>query len=98
MKLTVNGEEFDIVARMNSEDPSVKDNGGGLGDLTVFQTVYPFENHMYNTNQGQISDPFRTRFGFHILKVADYYEKCTFSQIQAITNACRLLGFAIFVL
>jgi peptidyl-prolyl cis-trans isomerase SurA len=33
--------------------------------------VYPFEEKAYNTPVGQVSDPFRTRFGYHILKVTD---------------------------
>ncbi|NNC94608.1 MAG: hypothetical protein HKN92_03530 [Chitinophagales bacterium] len=61
------GEEFESVAKLFSDDKSVKSNGGDLGYLTVFQTVYPFENAMYNTEIGKISKPVRTQFGYHIL-------------------------------
>lgn len=67
------GEDFASVARSKngSEDPSVVNNGGDLGYFTAFQMVYPFEEKAYNTPVGQVSDPFRTRFGYHILKVTD---------------------------
>lgn len=65
------GEDFGNTAMQYSEDPSAKSNKGDLGYLTVFQTVYPFETAMYNTAIGQVSMPFRTNFGYHILKVWD---------------------------
>lgn len=40
-----------------------------LGYLGLFQTVYPFENAMYETPIGEISDPVYTRFGIHLVKV-----------------------------
>lgn len=67
----VNGESFEEVAKELSHDPSAKDNGGNLGYFTVFQMVYPFENMAYNTPVGEISMPFKTRFGYHIVKVND---------------------------
>jgi peptidyl-prolyl cis-trans isomerase SurA len=67
------GEDFASVAKSKngSEDPSVVNNGGDLGYFTAFQMVYPFEEKAYNTPVGQVSEPFRTRFGYHILKVTD---------------------------
>lgn len=67
------GEDFASVAKgkMGSEDPSVVNNGGDLGYFTAFQMVYPFEQMAYNTKVGEVSMPFRTRFGYHILKVSD---------------------------
>lgn len=67
------GEDFAAIAKSKngSEDPSVVNNGGDLGYFTAFQMVYPFEEKAYNTPVGQVSDPFRTRFGYHILKVTD---------------------------
>lgn len=77
------GESFDAVAREVSDDPSARDseatanrparpgNGGDLGYFTVFNMVYPFETAAYNTPVGEISMPFRTQFGYHILKVTN---------------------------
>lgn len=67
------GEDFASVAKMKngSDDPSAANNGGDLGYFTAFQMVYPFEEKAYTTPIGQISEPFRTRFGYHIVKVTD---------------------------
>lgn len=65
------GENFENVAVKFSEDPSVKDNKGDLGYFSAFRMVYPFENAAFKTKVGEISEPFRTRFGYHILKVTD---------------------------
>jgi len=65
------GEDFIKVAQQFSEDPSVKENNGDLGYFSAFRMVYPFENAAYKTKSGQISKPFRTRFGYHIIKVVD---------------------------
>ena len=67
------GEDFNKVAAEKgvSDDPSSKENGGDLGYFTALQMVYPFENAAYNTKVGEISMPVRTRYGYHIIKVAD---------------------------
>jgi len=65
------GQDFATVAKTGSEDPSAKDNGGDLGYFSVLQMVYPFENAAYNTPVGQVSQPVRTKFGYHIIKVTD---------------------------
>ena len=65
------GEDFTTLARANSEDPSAKENGGKLGYFTAMQMVYPFETAAYATPVGQVSQPIRTRFGYHIIKVND---------------------------
>jgi peptidyl-prolyl cis-trans isomerase SurA len=54
-----------------SDDPSAKENGGDLGYFTALQMVYPFETAAFNTKEGDISMPIRTRYGYHIIKVMD---------------------------
>lgn len=67
------GEDFASVAKMKngSDDPSVSKNGGDLGFFTAFQMVYPFEEKAFTTAIGEISSPFRTKYGYHIVKVTD---------------------------
>jgi|TARA_B000000437_G_scaffold82079_1_gene59545 peptidyl-prolyl cis-trans isomerase SurA len=42
-----------------------------LGYFSAFKMIYKFENMAYKTPVGEVSLPFRSRFGFHILKVND---------------------------
>jgi len=70
----LNGQPFEEVAKLYSEDPSVQQNGGNLGYFTVFDMVYDFENAAYTTEVGKVSMPFRTEFGYHIVKVNDKKE------------------------
>ncbi|WP_019947655.1 peptidylprolyl isomerase [Hymenobacter aerophilus] len=71
-RVTEGGEDFNAVARENSDDPSARGasgNGGKLGYFTAMQMVYPFESAAYATAAGQVSQPVRTRFGYHLIKV-----------------------------
>ena len=65
------GADFVELAKQFSEDPSVKDNQGDLGYFTALYMVYPFESAAYETPVGSISEPVKTRFGYHLLKVND---------------------------
>ncbi len=65
----IDGEPFDKVARETSDDPSAEKNGGNLGWFAAFRMVLPFENVAYNTPEGEVSMPFQTRFGYHIIQV-----------------------------
>lgn len=65
------GEDFEAIAIANSQDPSVAENKGNLGYFSSFRMVYPFECAAYKTKVGQISNPVRTRFGYHLIKVTD---------------------------
>ncbi|MBP6312790.1 MAG: peptidylprolyl isomerase [Flavobacteriales bacterium] len=69
----VKGEDFATVAKSQggSDDPSVAKNGGDLGYFSALQMVYPFETAAFTTGVGEVSRPVRTRFGYHIIKVAD---------------------------
>jgi len=73
-KRVVKGEDFAKVAQEVSDDKSAKDNGGNLGYFTAMQMVYPFESAAFSTKIGNISNIFRTQFGYHIIKVHDVRE------------------------
>ncbi len=64
----LSGEDFELVAKEMSDDPSVKVNGGDLGYFSAFKMLYNFENIAYKTPVGEVSKPFKTRYGYHILK------------------------------
>ncbi len=70
-KKAMNGEDFGKLAEQFSQDPSAKDNKGDLGYFSAFRMVYAFESGAYKTKVGEISNPIRTRFGYHLIKVQD---------------------------
>jgi len=70
-KEILSGKDFKKVALSYSDDQSVKTNFGNLGFFTAFKMVYPFENIAYQTKVGQLSEPFKTNYGYHLLKVND---------------------------
>jgi parvulin-like peptidyl-prolyl isomerase len=51
--------------------PFIKGNAGDLGYFTALDLVYPFETAAYNTKIGEVSMPFRTQFGYHLVYVTD---------------------------
>ncbi|MEZ4850884.1 MAG: peptidylprolyl isomerase [Bacteroidia bacterium] len=64
-------KDFGYMAEKYSDDPSAKSNKGDLGYFSAFDMVYPFENAAYETPVGEVSMPVRTRFGYHLVYVAD---------------------------
>lgn len=68
----LSGKAFDTIAVAYSDDQSVKNNFGNVGYFTAFKMVYPFENMAYQTKVGEISEPFKTSFGYHFIKVNDF--------------------------
>ncbi|HKJ78221.1 MAG TPA: peptidylprolyl isomerase [Prolixibacteraceae bacterium] len=66
------GKDFGQAAQEYSEDPSAETNKGNLGYFTAFQMVAPFENAVFSLEEGEVSEPIRTSFGYHIIKVHDY--------------------------
>ena len=73
-------EAFADVAREMTEDQQGKENGGELGWIQVFRFVYPFEEAVYNTPVGQVSEVFRSPYGFHIAFVE---EERAFEEVHA---------------
>jgi len=65
----VAGENFETIAREASDDPRAKFDGGALGWFSAFRMVYAFESAAYALKVGGISQPVRTQFGYHIIKV-----------------------------
>jgi peptidyl-prolyl cis-trans isomerase SurA len=63
------GADFGDLAERFSADKASSVHRGDLGYFTAFQMVYPFENAAYNLKPGEISDPVRSRFGYHIIKL-----------------------------
>ncbi|TSA15571.1 MAG: peptidylprolyl isomerase [Betaproteobacteria bacterium] len=68
-QLHASPEKFVELAKLNSEDPGSKDNGGDLGYFARGSMVKPFEDAVFKLKQGQLSDIVESSFGFHIIKL-----------------------------
>lgn len=65
------GESFTELAMKNSEDPSAQYNGGDLGYVGRGEMVPQFEAMAFKLKVGEVSQPFKSPFGFHILQLID---------------------------
>ena len=76
------GEEFRVLARLYSDDPGSKLDGGNLGWSTSDKYDPTFKKVIDESNLNIISDVFKSSFGFHILEVLDRREKDVSSELQ----------------
>ncbi|HEY5704793.1 MAG TPA: peptidylprolyl isomerase [Terrimicrobiaceae bacterium] len=65
------GEDFVKLAKELSEEPGAKESGGDLGFFPKDRMVPEFAEVAFSQKVGDISDPVRTQFGWHIIKVTD---------------------------
>ncbi|MBF0378489.1 MAG: SurA N-terminal domain-containing protein [Desulfamplus sp.] len=68
-KKALAGEDFAVLAKQHSQDPSAKDNNGYLGKFARNKMVKPFEEKAFSMKAGEIGEPIRTQFGWHIIQV-----------------------------
>lgn len=68
-KKLADGGDFAALASAESDDTGSQKNGGELNFFHRGQMVAPFEQAAFALNVGQISDPVKTPFGYHIIKV-----------------------------
>jgi len=65
------GSDFAQLARKNSKDPGSKDRGGELGFFTRGQKVPQFEEAAFKLKKGEVSEPFESQFGWHVVRLDD---------------------------
>lgn len=69
IKSKVNIKNFAAIASKETQDPTGKDKGGELGWFSKGRMVPEFENVAFALKPGEISDPVKTQFGYHIIYV-----------------------------
>jgi len=82
LKKAREGEDFVQLAKTYSEGPT-RDTGGYLGTFQKEAMVGPFAEKAFSMKAGEISEPVRTRFGWHLIKVEKVNEASQFSQKEA---------------
>jgi peptidyl-prolyl cis-trans isomerase C len=65
------GTDFAELAKQKSKDPGAAAEGGDLGYFGKDQMVPEFAEVAFKLDKGQVSDPVKTQFGWHIIKVED---------------------------
>lgn len=68
------GEDFEVLAKKHSKDPSAAQNMGDLGFFTRARMVPQFSEAAFAMKPGEISKPVKTLFGFHVIKVVEKRE------------------------
>ncbi len=76
LKKVNQGEDFAALAEKYSEGPT-SSKGGDLGYFSAGQMVKPFEDAAMAMKEGEVSEPVRTQFGYHLIKVEDIKEART---------------------
>ncbi len=71
IKAKVNKDNFSDLAREYTNDPSGKNNGGDLGWFGKGRMVPQFESQVFGMQPGDISNPVKTNFGYHIIILDD---------------------------
>ncbi len=78
----MNGTDFDELARANSDDGGSAVKGGDLGWLSSGDTIPPFEKAMDALAVDEISKPFETQFGWHIVQVLGRRDRDSTKEVQ----------------
>jgi peptidyl-prolyl cis-trans isomerase SurA len=76
------GDDFAMLARANSDDTGSALNGGDLGWVSPGDTVPAFEREMDALSPGEISQPFESPFGWHIVQVTERRQQDTTEELM----------------
>ncbi|AOM09721.1 peptidylprolyl isomerase PrsA [Bacillus sp. S70] len=77
------GKSFEELAKQYSEDTGSKEKGGDLGFFGPGKMVKEFEEAAQKLKKGEVSEPVKTQFGYHIIKVTDNHADATFDKAKA---------------
>jgi parvulin-like peptidyl-prolyl isomerase len=80
-KKLADGGDFAAIAKAESDDVGTAQVGGSLGTFSKGQMVPEFEQAAFSLPVGQLSEPIKTKFGYHIIRVDSKAEK-TFDEVK----------------
>jgi parvulin-like peptidyl-prolyl isomerase len=81
-KQLLGGADFATIAKAESDDAGTGAKGGDLGSFRHGQMVAPFDQAAFSLPVGELSEPVRTQFGYHIIKITSHTSQ-TFDQAKA---------------
>lgn len=84
------GATFEDVARTRSLDTQTREHGGELGWVPRGFMVAAFDTVLFSLRPGQVSDPVKTSFGYHLIKV-DEFDQSTIPAFEAAEGRVREL-------
>lgn len=90
------GEDFAALAKEYSKDTANADNGGNLGEFSKGQMVKEFEDAAFALKEGEISEPIKTQFGYHIIKINKVSDSVDDNK-DAITKALNEKKYADYI-
>ncbi len=76
------GADFEEIAKKESEDPGSQRNGGRLNWFGAGQMVPEFEEAAFSLQNGEVSAPFKTSYGYHIVKRLDWKPVDSFETME----------------
>ena len=78
------GEDFAALAKGHSKDPGSAESGGDLGFFGRGVMVGPFEEEVFSMKAGELSEPVRTDFGYHVIRLEEVRagESKTFAEVR----------------
>ena len=81
-RIVDDGEDFGDVARLESADPGSAPKGGDLGWTSPGSFIPAYEAEVAKLSPGEISQPFRTDYGWHIVQLLDRKERDTTDEVK----------------
>ena len=80
----IKGESFEDIAKLHSQDPGSASSGGNLGEVERGMMVRPFEDALFELEVGELSEPVKTSFGWHLIRLDEVSggETKTFDEVK----------------
>jgi foldase protein PrsA len=82
------GADFAKLAKQNSEDPGSKSQGGKL-TVSQGQTVPPFDKAAFSLDKGELSEPIKTQYGWHIIEALSDVKKASTTPLDQVKQAIK---------